>query len=765
MEAFEGVRVVDLTTGVAGPVGTMFLADFGADVIKVETGAGDPSRKSASFVSWNRGKRAVLADPSNLAERVRVQDLFRAADLVVVPNTNSLDQWGVTANELVAGANATVVLELPAWDGTDLWAGGQESQQLLSAASGYSRRQSSYDGVPVDIVYPHLLYIQGLMAALAATAALTERLRSGLGQVVTVDGLHAVAEAFTGNYTLDPSLPVPNAAVGPGGANPTYRQYQGSDGEWFLIAGLTDKFQHRILVTIGEEWIIDDPRVNRDLTTLYSDVNRAWVYDAIRNRMLTKTRAEWLELLAEAGVPSAALNTPSEAFAHPQSHEIGMRASVKDPERGDLVIVGQPITGERTPARVAIGAPLPGTPVEEVTWLEQTTTSLPGAGWQGTTGGRPKAGPLSGLRVLLNGTFVAGPFGAFLLAHLGADVIKVEAPGGDPWRARGFYYSDDMRSIVLDLKTAEGKQAYLRLASTADAVVDNLRPGVAKNLEIDYPHLQQVNPDVVAASLTGFGQSGPLALAPGFDPVLQAWSGMCMTQGGDDTPVLYAVPVCDVSGAGLVALATAIGLFHRLRTGEGQYLHTSLAAAGLFMQSGQLVDGTDENLLPTGGRDFPGPGELDQFHAVVDGWVRLQTGPSTDVTDVLSALGADAGTPLPQAFAVLPLNTVIDRLHRAGIPAAPARLARDVVVGGNHSDRFQERNVGTDAMYYRPQRYMQFSRTTHYQDMYSPGAGEHSVEILREAGFADLEVDSLINVSHAVHAGVPMHPRVMNPYR
>lgn len=764
MEAFEGVRVVDLTAGVAGPVSTMFLTDFGADVIKVEPKAGDPSRRTASFVSWNRGKRAVQADPAAPSDRAAVLELFRTADIVVTQTVDALEEWGTTAEALIASQNAPLVLALPAWDGTDLWAGGAESQQLLSAASGYSRRQSSYDGVPVDIVYPHLLYVQGLMAALAATAALIERLESGEGQVVTVDGLHAVTETFTGNYTLDPTLPVPNAAVGPGGANPTYRQYQASDGEWFLIAGLTDKFQQRILITIGEDWIIDDPRVNGDLTTLYSELNRGWVYETIRKRLHTRTRKEWLALFAEAGVPSASLNRPHEAFDHPQTHEIGMRAEVKDAEHGDLVIVGQPINAVRTPARVDTGAPVP-TAIDETGWLPRTSGSNAGIGWQGATGGKAKAGPLSGLRVLLNGTFVAGPFGAFLLSHLGADVIKVEAPGGDPWRTRGFYYSDDMRSIVLDLKTPEGRDAYLRLAATADAVVDNLRPGVAKNLGIGFHHLQQANPDVVAASLTGFGQAGPLALAPGFDPVLQAWSGMCMTQGGDDTPVLYAVPVCDVSGAGLLALAAAVGLFHRLRTGEGQYLHTSLAAAGLFMQSGQLVEGTEQDLLPSGGRDFAGPSELDQFHTVLDGWVRLQAGPGTTVADVVAALGASPGTALTDAFAALKSEDVLERLRAAGIPAAPARLAREVVVGGEYPDRFQERNVGTDAMYFRPQRYMEFSRTQYQQDMYSPGAGEHSLEMLAELGFTDAEVDALLNESHAVHAGGPMSPRVLNPYR
>lgn len=240
-----------------------------------------------------------------------------------------------------------------------------------------------------------------------------------------------------------------------------------------------------------------------------------------------------------------------------------------------------------------------------------------------------------------------------------------------------------------------------------------------------------------------------------------------MAQGGDDTPVLYAVPVCDVSGAGLMAFAAALGVFHRLRTGEGQYLHTSLAAAGLFMQSGQLVEtstGPDRTLLPQGGRDFAGPSELDRFHTVRDGWIRLQAMPGTTEEQVAAAVGAPTAT-VRAALADLEADVALERLRAAGIPAAQARLARDLVISGEYADRFQERNVSTDTQYYRPQRYMAFSRTPHHQDMYSPGAGEHSLEILRETGFSADEIDALIDDSHAVHVGQPMQPRVLNPYR
>jgi crotonobetainyl-CoA:carnitine CoA-transferase CaiB-like acyl-CoA transferase len=765
LKALDGVRVLELTTGVSGPLAAAFFADFGADVVKVEPPDGDPERRRASFVPWNRGKRSVTARPGSAQDRARVNELGARADVIIVRDAAALAAWELDAGSLTSAPGGPVVLMVPPWQGAPPWAGGGESQALLAAASGYSRRQASYDGGPVDIVYPHLLYVQAIIGATAATSALAERLRSGCGQVVTVDGLHAVAETFTGNYTLDPEQPPPNSAVGPGGANPTYTHYQASDGKWFLVAGLIPKFQERLLHVIGEAWIIDDARVAGDLSTLFGDENRDWVKACLRERLATRTRQEWLDALHAGGVPCAPLNHPAEAFGHEQCRTIGISRPVKDPRYGDLTIVGQPVTPSLTPASVSSGAPDLGTPVSAADWLPRDDTAQRvGAGWAGATGGRATGGPLGGIRVLLLGSFVAGPYGAFLVGHLGADVIKIEAPEGDPWRARGFYYSDGMRSIALDLKNPAAHEVFMRLAAKADVVIDNLRPGVAAGLGVSYADTVTVNPDVVTVSLTGFGAEGPLAMEPGFDPVLQAWSGMCVTQGGDDMPVLYTVPVNDVSGAGLLAFGACLGLYHRLRTGEGQPITTSLAAAAMFMQCGQLVEGTDDVDVTVGGRDFTGPSELDRYYRTSDGWIRLQAEPGTTAGDVLAALGSGDGRGLAAAFAVATAGDALSRLYTAGIPAAPARLAKEVVLSGDHPGRFGLHRPAEGIKYYRPSEYCAFSRTAYRQEMRPPGAGEHSLEILAELGCTPDESRRIVD-GGAVLAGQPMLPRVLNPYR
>ena len=175
--------------------------------------------------------------------------------------------------------------------------------------------------------------------------------------------------------------------------------------------------------------------------------------------------------------------------------------------------------------------------------------------------------PLSGVRVLDVSQVMAGPYCCMLLADLGADVIKIEPPGtGDQTRgAMSFKMkgSDSMgflnmnrnkRSLTLNLKTDAGKKVFFELVKTADILVENYRPGVMKKLGIDYPSLQGINPGLVYASISGFGQTGPWADRPGFDLMAQAMSGvMSVTGYPDGPPVKAGVPVADI-GCALFAI-------------------------------------------------------------------------------------------------------------------------------------------------------------------------------------------------------------------
>jgi crotonobetainyl-CoA:carnitine CoA-transferase CaiB-like acyl-CoA transferase len=210
------------------------------------------------------------------------------------------------------------------------------------------------------------------------------------------------------------------------------------------------------------------------------------------------------------------------------------------------------------------------------------------------------AGPLSGITVLDLCSYLAGPYGCTLLADLGADVIKIESPQGDmlrqfpsslPGEARFFLGTNrGKRAIALDLKQKEGLAILHRMVESADVLVENFRPSVPARLGIDYPRLKKLNPRLVYAGLTGYGDEGPLSEKGGFDQVLQCLTGMAVFQGGGpDKPQLVLGSVLDYFTSALLAYGVAAALFHREKSGAGQYLSLSLLRSALTIQAGRFV--------------------------------------------------------------------------------------------------------------------------------------------------------------------------------
>ena len=203
--------------------------------------------------------------------------------------------------------------------------------------------------------------------------------------------------------------------------------------------------------------------------------------------------------------------------------------------------------------------------------------------------------PLRHLRVLDVSQIMAGPFCSMLLGDMGADVIKVEPPGsGDQTRrAMGFKLKGfdslgfinmnrNKRSIVLNLKTEAGREVFYKLVRTADVLVENYRPGAASRLGIDYATLKAINPRLIYASISGFGQTGPWSQRPGFDLIAQAMGGvMSITGDPDGPPAKSGVPVADIGCALFAVYAILSAFISRLETGEGQYIDASLFEAAI----------------------------------------------------------------------------------------------------------------------------------------------------------------------------------------
>lgn len=241
-------------------------------------------------------------------------------------------------------------------------------------------------------------------------------------------------------------------------------------------------------------------------------------------------------------------------------------------------------------------------------------------------------GVLSGVHVLDLSSYLAGPYACTLLADLGADVIKVEPPQGDMMRRYPSSFSDDSRtfiganrnkrSVCIDLKHPEGLSILLELLDRTDVLIHNFRPGVPERLGIGYEDLSQRYPRLVFAELTGFGSEGPLHSNPGFDQVMQCFTGIADLQGrGDESPKIVWGSIVDYFSATLLALGVCGALFQRAQTGRGQRVDCSLLRSALALQAGRLVWASGEPLEIE--RDLR-LGRVTGIHPTKEGYIYIQ---------------------------------------------------------------------------------------------------------------------------------------------
>jgi len=225
--------------------------------------------------------------------------------------------------------------------------------------------------------------------------------------------------------------------------------------------------------------------------------------------------------------------------------------------------------------------------------------------------------------------FIAGPVVSRHLAMLGSEVVKVEPPSGDPFRAFGPMFAawnQGKRSVALDLQQSADQQRLYRLVEGVDVVVENFRPGVATRLGCDDGALRAVNPDLVTLSSSGYGDDASMASVPAFDPLLQALGGIMAAQGGlsdpddDGEPVFITVAVHDVITPLISAFGLVSGLYDRLRTGRGQRVRTSLAQTAMAAQAAEHTRYTGSASPPLGGFDHLGAGGGQGCVEDRDGW-------------------------------------------------------------------------------------------------------------------------------------------------
>jgi crotonobetainyl-CoA:carnitine CoA-transferase CaiB-like acyl-CoA transferase len=763
--ALAGVRVLDLTGSVAGAVAGMLLADLGADVVKVHPPRAVPLAGRSGLPMWDRGKRAATADPASAEDLLALDQLIAGADVLLVGTSGP----GVTYRGLIdrgrrPGEPCFWVVMPPYLLDETPWPGGQESAGLLFAWLGHAWNQSSQEDVPVDCLFPLALHMQAIWAAMVAVALLIGRQRGlTLAPLAVAGGAHGAQLVSPGTFTAGRDEQHIHRPGGPGGALPNYRTYRCGDGQWLFFGAFSNVFIERGVTAAGAQWIFEDPRVAGRPGNLRLPENLTWIARELEKVFATRSRDEWLDLLEAADCPAAPVNEPGGWLDHDQVKVLGLRVEAVSDTGQEIVMPGPLIDFSLTPVSVRGPAVTSWPGITGLQPLWSAADRPPPHQPSGQPSPPPRESepqpPLSGLRVLDLGTIIAGPYVGSLLADLGADVIKIERPPlGDEFRVahggRGGSsfdaYNRDQRSAMLDLSPGDDRLMFDRLAGSADVVVDNYRAGVASRLGITYDQLAAANPEVVTVSISAFGDTGPLGRRPGFDPVIQAMSGIMRAQGGPvqaDSPAFLTVPINDVLAAGLAALGACAALLARTRLGRGQHVGVTLCAASCLLQSEFLTraDGSSRS-YPAGGRDFAGPGPLDRLYRASDGWVRLAAVPGQ-----LPAL-TDAGlAPAPgqtesgdQALAAgisalladLPTAEVIARAHAAGIPAVRARQAQELTADAQLIRHGLLTVLGRDdrgVTHVDPGRWLEMPGLPARGPRQAPGAGEHTDMLRREA--------------------------------
>ncbi|MGI8552619.1 MAG: CaiB/BaiF CoA transferase family protein [Dehalococcoidia bacterium] len=646
--ALDGVRVIDFGQYVAGPLAAMFLADQGADVIRVDP-PGGPRFDSPANQTWNRGKRSITLDLKKDGDRETARRLVESADVVVENfRPGVMDRLGLGAAAMLAAYPRLIFCSLPGFASDDPRAAIPAWEGIVGAATrtypiGTATGKPVYTAIPISSCYA------AFQAAVSIAMALNVRERDGLGQRIEVPLFDATfgAIGYRGLRIHDHE-PAPPA----GPIMSWTRQFECKDGRWIQFHAANSKFG-AFLEAVGGDWREGQSSKQRILELFKS-----------------RSAKDWEDFAEMAGTECAVCRTSAEWLENPQARGSAIVVEVENPKLGRLLQPGINVRMSATPGAIRRPAPDPDSNRAEILaeLSERRKPAIP------TPPEPALRAALDGVKVIDLCIVLAGPTCGRTLAEFGADVIKIDSLA----RAAVAFHNDinrAKRSILLDLKSEEGQMLFWRLLNNADVVVQNFRRGVAERLGIGYEQVRARRPDIVYASLNTYGQIGPWANRPGHEQIAQAASGMQERFGGGGRPELQNFAVNDYGTGFMGAYGVALALLHRRRTGEGQHVDTALAYTATMLQSQDLLSYEGKRWDEPRGQTALGSSPLHRAYQASDGWLflgarhadldRLDAVP--DLSGVRGRNGPDLERALEERFAKGTVAEWQQRLCSAGI--------------------------------------------------------------------------------------------------
>jgi crotonobetainyl-CoA:carnitine CoA-transferase CaiB-like acyl-CoA transferase len=651
--AFRDIRVLDLSVHPGGALAAMHLGEYGAEVTRVELQDRSGARDEALWRYASRTKQVVAGGLGI------VRELVAKADVVVVDlPQRDLERTGLSA-DVLRGANPGLI---HAWmppqgvrgDVADL----PHDELLLWAWTGLAAQQpGATSDHPVAPVVPIITYEQGALGATAIAAALIERAKRGAVRSLVVSGLHAV-NAMNTSIRIDmPGIFRPFGAQKDGtGVSPQFRMYRCRDGAWLFVCALTPSFFFKLLEALDLVEIMLIPEVDGEFARFVQPEVQKIANARFAERMSELDSGAWARRFDELGVPYAPVQTREDWAAS----ETVAANDLLLPVPGE----GEPTTGPGYPAALA------ATPGSLAPSVADAAAPLPTPAVAG-----PSL-PLDGVLVVDATKFLAGPFGCLVLQDLGARVVKVDPPGGEEFRGvAGASYcalNRDKEQVCLDLRTAAGRDGFAALVGRADALIENMSRQVAEELQLDLGALRAASPSLVHCHLDGWGE-GPLADTPGFDPLLQARSGLMVAQGGADTPVIQPMSLHDIGTGTLAAFGTLVALYGRTHLGEGQAVQVALSRTSVAFQGGEFTSYEGRPAPMVGYIDYVGDDPAHRYVEAADGWLAV-CAVTEEQRQAWDAIRGEHD----RALADLRVVGVVEACRAHGIPAI-AVLGRDEV--------------------------------------------------------------------------------------